>query len=232
MSAHHYPGFLIAIEGIDGSGKTTQAHMVQDKIQARKLTVIRTKEPTTGYWGQILRDSAVTGRLSLQEEVEGFIKDRQEHVAQVLNPELQAGHVVIVDRYYFSSMAYQGARGMDPDEIRRLNEAFAPEPDMLVVLDIAPEIGLERIRTRDDRANHFENTGTLTTAREIFRNIKKPYLYLLDGTEWPLTLRDRIVAEFTRLYTERIAAGLASASEEQMKAKLNATLALLGGDPI
>jgi len=55
---------------------------------------------------------------------------------------------------------------------------------------------------------------------------------LLDGTEWPLTLRDRIVAEFTRLYTERIAAGLASASEEQMKAKLNATLALLGGDPI
>jgi dTMP kinase len=232
MSAHHYPGFLIAIEGIDGSGKTTQAHMVQDKLQARKLTVIRTKEPTTGYWGQILRDSAVTGRLSLQEEVEGFIKDRQEHVAQVLNPELQAGHVVIVDRYYFSSMAYQGARGMDPDEIRRLNEAFSPEPDMLVVLDIAPEIALERIRTRDDRANHFENTGTLTTAREIFRNIKKPYFYLLDGTEWPLTLRDRIVAEFTRLYTERIAAGLASASEEQMKAKLNATLALLGGDPI
>ena len=70
----HLPGFLIAIEGIDGAGKTTQAHFVQERLAARKLAVIRTKEPTTGQWGQVLRDSALTGRLSLEEEIETFIK--------------------------------------------------------------------------------------------------------------------------------------------------------------
>ena len=67
------PGFLIAIEGIDGAGKTTQAHFVQERLQSRQLPVIRTKEPTMGHWGQTLRDSALTGRLSLDEEVEAFL---------------------------------------------------------------------------------------------------------------------------------------------------------------
>src|SRR6266516_7236313 len=97
---HHLPGFLIAIEGIDGAGKTTQAHFVQDRLLARRLTVVRTKEPTTGHWGQIVRDSALTGRLSIDEEVDTFIKDRKEHVSGVIEPALQQGHVVIVDRYY------------------------------------------------------------------------------------------------------------------------------------
>ncbi len=98
---HHLPGFLIAVEGIDGSGKTTQAHHVQAVLSARKLKVHRTKEPTTGQWGQVLRDSALTGRLSLEEEEETFIKDRKEHVETFIIPMLQEGHVVIVDRYYF-----------------------------------------------------------------------------------------------------------------------------------
>jgi len=61
MRHHHFPGFLIAIEGIDGAGKTTQAYYVQEALQARKLCVLRTKEPMTGTWGQVLRDSALTG---------------------------------------------------------------------------------------------------------------------------------------------------------------------------
>ena len=63
-NSHPFPGFLIAIEGIDGAGKTTLAHHVQEKLQARHFAVIRTREPTSGHWGQILRDSALTGRLS------------------------------------------------------------------------------------------------------------------------------------------------------------------------
>src|SRR5689334_21201910 len=99
---HHFPGFLIAIEGIDGAGKSTQAHHVQCALQDRKQRVIRTKEPTTGYFGQMLRDSALTGRLSIEEEVETFIKDRKQHVEEKINPALQEGMIVIVDRYYFS----------------------------------------------------------------------------------------------------------------------------------
>jgi dTMP kinase len=224
---HHFPGFLIAMEGIDGAGKTTQAHHVQSILQARKLTVIRTKEPTTGQWGQVLRDSALTGRLSLEEEVETFIKDRKEHVETKINPALKDGHIVIADRYYFSSMAYQGARGMNPEEIMNRNEQFAPEPDLLVVLDIDPKIGLERIRTRGDRANHFEKTGTLKKAREIFLGIKKPYLFRVDARDHPDTLRDLIVRQFSAIYAERIAQ-----STNTIKEKLNMTLSLFGGDPI
>lgn len=224
---HPYPGFLIAIEGIDGAGKTTQAHFVQEKLQARKLTVIRTKEPTTGHWGQMLRDSALTGRLSLQEEVETFIKDRQEHVETVIKPALHAGQIVIIDRYYFSTIAYQGARGWDTSDLLQKNEAFAPEPDLLVLLDIEPKVGLQRIRTRGDRANHFEKTGTLRRAREIFLNIKKPYLFLLDARQEPDVLCQLIVNQFSVISCNRIALSNASPLD-----KLNATLKIHGGNPL
>jgi dTMP kinase len=215
------------MEGIDGCGKSTQAHFVQERLQARKLCVIRTKEPTTGQWGQMLRDSALTGRLSLKEEVEAFIKDRKEHVETVINPALHEGHIVIVDRYYFSTMAYQGARGMDPEKLMRRNELFAPEPDLLVVFDLDPKLGLERIKTRGDRANHFERTGSLKRVRAIFNSIKKPYLCRLDATQEPKTLRDLIVRQFSAMYAERMAQ-----SHSTPKAKLKLMLALFGGDPV
>ena len=220
-------GFLIAIEGIDGSGKTTQAHFVQEHLQARKLPVIRTKEPTTGHWGQILRDSALTGRLSLDEEVDAFINDRKEHVEKVINPSLDAGHIVLVDRYYFSSMAYQGSRGMEPEEIMRRNELFAPEPDLLVVLDIDPKIGLKRIKTRGDRANHFEKTGTLRKAREIFNSIRKPYSYRVNADQQPEVIRNLIVRQFSAMYVEKIAK--AKIRPEEM---LNLTMKLFGAEPL
>jgi len=186
---------------------------------------MRTKEPTTGQWGQILRDSAVTGRLSLEEEVELFIKDRKEHVETKINPELAKGNIVIVDRYYFSSMAYQGARGMAADQIMCLNEQFAPEPDLLVLLDIDPKTGLRRIRTRGDRANHFEKTNTLKKARDIFINIQKPYLYKIDACQDPATITELIVHKFLSIYEERISQSKCTPPE-----KTNATLSLFGGD--
>lgn len=221
------------MEGIDGSGKTTQAHLVQCALQERKLPVIRTKEPTTGPWGQILRDSALTGRLSLAEEVEHFMRDRREHVETVINPALADGKIVIADRYYFSNAAYQGARalqagkGSTPEEIMQLNEQFAPEPDLLVLLDIDPKISLERIRTRGDRANHFEKTGALRKAREIFISINKPYKFKVDGRDHPENLRDSIVRQFSAMYAEQIAK-----SDNDVKQKLSLTLSLFGGDPL
>jgi dTMP kinase len=200
----HYPGFLIAIEGIDGAGKSTQARFLQEYLQARGFNVISTREPTSGPWGKILRDSATTGRLSIEEEVEAFMKDRREHVEGLIMPHLRAGDVVIVDRYYFSTAAYQGARGLDPAELMRRNEEFAPEPDLLVLLDSEVPEGLYRIRTRGDRANHFEKTDALSKARQIFLSIEKPYLCKLDARQDPQQLRNVIVREFVKRYEDRI----------------------------
>jgi dTMP kinase len=219
----YFPGFLIAIEGIDGTGKTTQAHFLQDKLTARNLRVIRTKEPTTGKWGQVLRDSALTGRLSLDEEVETFIKDRREHVETKIMPALKDGMIVIVDRYYFSTAAYQGARGMDPQELIRRNEEFAPEPDLLVLLDLDVAQGLERVRTRGDRANHFEQTDTLRRAREIFLSIKKPYLVTIDAQRDEKGICDDITRTFSLRYTECI-----TKSGMAVQDQLSETLRLFG----
>ena len=119
-----YSGFLVVIEGIDGAGKSTQARVLGEQLTARGHRVVLTREPTMGKWGKLLRESAETGRLSIEEEVEMFLKDRREHVEELILPRLREGCVVIVDRYYFSTAAYQGARGVDPQELLRRNEEF------------------------------------------------------------------------------------------------------------
>jgi hypothetical protein len=118
-------------------------------------------------------------------------------------------------------------RGHDTEDIRRRNEAFAPEPDLLVILDIEPKVSLRRIRMRGDRANHFEKTGTLKKSREIFLSIKKPYSYVLNANQEPEKLRDLIVRQFSAIFAEDIARSDGTPHE-----KLNATLSLFGGNPI
>ena len=199
-----FPGWLTVLEGIDGTGKTTQARLLHETLQARGFDALLSREPTTGRWGQMLRDSATTGRLSLEEEIDAFIRDRQEHVERTILPALRAGKIVIIDRYYFSSMAYQGARGHDPEDIRRRNEAFAPEPDLLLILDAPPETGLERIQRRGDRANEFEAAEALKKTRAIFRSIDKPYSFLLDARQPLVKVRELILRQFAAAYAEAI----------------------------
>lgn len=178
-------GVLIALEGIDGAGKTTQAERLEAALHSGSFNVLRTKEPTDGKWGRKLRESATTGRLSPDEELELFLKDRLEHVRMRIQPALDAGKIVLVDRYYFSTVAYQGARGLDPAEILKRNEEFAPCPDLLVVLDVAPQLGLQRIRQRGDKANAFEQEANLRMVAGVFLTMDFPYLTRIDGSASP-----------------------------------------------
>ena len=130
------------------------------------------REPTAGPWGKKVRESAASGRLSPEEELEYFLNDRRQHVEELIAPSLAAGKVVILDRYYFSTMAYQGARGFDPSEIRRQNEAFAPVPDRLLILDLDVDSALERIGARGDTANEFEKRDNLERCQEIFLSLR------------------------------------------------------------
>jgi dTMP kinase len=174
-------GFLVAIEGIDGAGKTTVARLLADFCKENKLAHIVSKEPTKGHFGKQIRDSALRGRLSIDEEVELLRKDRQEHVRNVIRPALDEEKIVLLDRYYFSTAAYQGAHGADADFILSSNEMFAPQPDLLVVLDVSPEMGINRIRHRGDTPNKFETMESLTKARQIFKHIDRPYKFEIDA---------------------------------------------------
>lgn len=165
-------GIFIVIEGIDGTGKSTQARRLGEWFIARGREVVLSREPTDQPWGKKLRESAATGRLSPEDELQYFLKDRRQHVEELISPALAAGKVVILDRYYFSSMAYQGSRGFDPAEIRRLNEEFAPKPDLLLILDLDVDTAHQRIGHRGDTANEFEKHESLTRCREIFLTLK------------------------------------------------------------
>jgi dTMP kinase len=175
-------GLFIVIEGIDGTGKSTQSKRLAEWFRSRGREVVLSREPTDGPWGKKLRESATTGRLSAEEELECFLNDRREHVEMSIKPALAEGKVVILDRYYFSTMAYQGARGFDPGEIRLRNEAFAPQPDLLLILDLSVESAHGRIGARGDTANEFEQRDTLSCCREIFLSLRdEPFACVIDA---------------------------------------------------
>lgn len=176
-------GLLIVIEGIDGTGKSTQARRLGEWFASKGREVVLSREPTDGPWGKKLRESAASGRLSPEDELEYFLKDRRQHVDEKIAPALAAGKVVILDRYYFSTMAYQGARGFDPAEIRRLNEEFAPLPDLLLILDLDVDSAHRRIGHRGDSANEFEKRDNLERCREVFLSLKdEPFVRIIDST--------------------------------------------------
>jgi dTMP kinase len=197
-------GLLIVFEGIDGAGKTTQAAALHSLLRAEGVPSLSTKEPTNGSWGTKIRRSAITGRMPVREELQAFIEDRKEHVQVEVAPALAAGTVVIIDRYYPSNVAYQGARGLDPVEVLRSN-AFAPVPDLLFVLDIDPKMGLGRVAARGDKADLFEKEDELERARDIFVNWARwnasvDGVHILDATR----PQSELTTEIAKIVFERL----------------------------
>jgi dTMP kinase len=175
-------GFLVVLEGIDGTGKSTQARALLRRLRAAGVPAARFREPSRGRWGREIRRLARTaGSVTPEEELELFVKDRRENVERNLKPALAAGKVVVLDRYYFSTVAYQGAKGLDPVRIRRLNERFAPRPDLVFILDLDPAGGLARIAGRGRRDELFEREDYLARVREIFRSFKGRKFVPLDA---------------------------------------------------
>ncbi len=180
---HQKQGLFIVIEGIDGTGKSTQAKMLADALTAIGHSVILDREPSDGPYGKLLRNSATTGRMTPQEELDLFHKDRRQHVNEVISPSLTEGKVVVLDRYYFSTMAYQGQRGFDSAELRATNETFAPAPDILFILDLPVDKALERIGVRGDTANEFEQRDALQFCRDTFLSVSdEPYAHVIDSS--------------------------------------------------
>lgn len=181
-------GTLICFEGIDGAGKSFQAKRLVSYLEDKSLDAVYLTEPTDGEWGRKIRDQAKRGvRETPEKEYLLFMRDRRENVRDNIAPTLERGGVIVLDRYYFSTIAYQGARGLDTERIREENEAFAPTPDALLFLDVPVATGLDRISRNRSGTTAFETADYLKRVREIFLDIVSSleYAVVIDGTRSP-----------------------------------------------
>lgn len=177
-------GHLIALEGVDGAGKTTQAGSLAAILARFGRRVLFTREPTYGPAGQRLRAYLSGGQrhLAPAEELALFQSDRREHVEQTIRPALQQGWVVITDRYYYSSAAYQGALGLDPQAILADSERFAPRPDLVVILTLPLEQAVARcLEGRGESLQVSEVPAYLEKVAALYDAFHGPHLRRLDA---------------------------------------------------
>jgi len=176
-------GSFVAFEGIDGSGKSTQVAALAEALASAGARVLATREPTAGATGRRIRAMATSGEsVAPEQELAWFVEDRREHVEQVIRPALAEGRVVICDRYFLSTVAYQGARGLDWQAILAASEREFPLPDLALVLEVDPATGLARTRLRGRPAEPaFEALDYLERVAAIFAAIDRPYVERLDA---------------------------------------------------
>ncbi|MCX8204888.1 MAG: dTMP kinase [Candidatus Nezhaarchaeota archaeon] len=158
-------GALIAIEGIDGAGNTTQAKLLVRWLKQRGLRALLTKEPTRGDVGRLIRRRIRQVLLNPLVDALLFAADRAEHVTKVIVPKIEQGFIVVTDRYVESSIAYQGAEGADISWLEAIN-SFAPKPSLVVILDLQPSQALARKRKPREG---FEQEEFLEKVRSILR---------------------------------------------------------------
>jgi dTMP kinase len=178
-------GFLLVLEGIDGVGKTTLSKSLNESLTRLGYSVVLSREPTNGLYGQKIRESAKAGRLPLEEELNLFVEDRKEHIEKIIRPALNTGKIVILDRYYFSTMAYQGARGASMEKIARIHNEFAIDPNLIVLLQIDVDKALSRIAQSREGTDLFENKEYLQKVSDHYESIIHPNIFKVDANQPP-----------------------------------------------
>ena len=173
-------GKLIVIEGIDGSGKSTCAKNLAEKLNSINIKTIYTFEPTHSHYGAKLRDGMLSEDLDAEEELLLFVKDRKEHIEYMIKPALEEGYFIILDRYFYSSIAYQGAKGIDINRIINLHKDFIIKPDIVFIFHLPIDIALNRIISKRGIADRFENETYLKKVDKIFHSFNEPFIYHID----------------------------------------------------
>jgi dTMP kinase len=164
---------FVAIEGLDGSGGTTQARLLATWLERQGTEVVLTREPSDGLVGRFIRKAlepaSEHGRLGEGVLPYLFAADRRDHVDTVVVPALQRGAAVVSDRYYHSSLAYQ-APVIGFAAVAALNDSF-PAPDVTVLLDLDAETCLERVRARGGAPERFEALDRLREIQDAYESV-------------------------------------------------------------
>ncbi|MGC8764958.1 MAG: dTMP kinase [Brevinematia bacterium] len=169
-------GSFIVFEGIEGCGKTTQAILLAERLKRESHNVVLTREPGGTDFGEKIRNLLLhSDEVSSITELFLFLADRKEHIEKLIKPSLQNGKIVISDRYFYSTLAYQiGGRGMDKGFVEDLNRAVVNDvvPDLVFYLDITVEEAF--IRKSNSKLDRIEKESL-----EFHQNIRNHYLKIL-----------------------------------------------------
>lgn len=173
-------GLFIVLEGLDGAGKTTIAKLLCESLGGRGYKTLYTYEPTDSEVVRVVKSNYSQVRDPYIDALT-FALDRLLHTKAKIKPALEQGYVVISDRYYYSSVAYQGAGGADPQWVLEVNK-YALKPDLAFYIDIDPETALQRKRGQISRFPEFEELEYLARVRNIYlRLVEAGLLISVDG---------------------------------------------------
>ncbi|MDA5094968.1 dTMP kinase [Aliiroseovarius sp. KMU-50] len=180
MTESNGVGLFISFEGIDGSGKSTQARLLADHLRAMGHDVVLTREPGGSPGAEEIRALVLQGdpdRWSAETELLLFTAARRDHLERLIRPALAEGKIVITDRFADSSRIYQGTRSGDlRDTVDKLHELMiGQEPDLTFLIDMDPETGLARAKGRGGDEERFEDFGA-----DLQKLMRKGFLALAE----------------------------------------------------
>ena len=171
-------GYFISFEGVDGSGKSTQIQKLADFLRSLGFDIVVTREPGGSIGGEEIRKLLLQGdvdRWSAETEILLFTAARRDHLERIILPAMKNGQIVICDRFTDSTRMYQGMRGPKLKKLVDMldKEVIGHDPDLTILIDIDPEIGLRRAKSRKTVEERFEDFGL-----ELQKKMRKGFLDL------------------------------------------------------
>ncbi|XDD49420.1 dTMP kinase [Leptospira sp. WS92.C1] len=192
---------FIVFEGIDGSGKSTLCKSVTELLLKKEIPAVAFTEPTHLETGKILR-KFLRGEIDLNEnqQIEAFLADREESLKQNILPSLCEGKNVLLDRYLYSTAAYQSGANFSPEDILKKNlEKNFKIPDLLFYLDLKPKVALERLSRRKGEKERFETLVQLEKIHAAYEKILPKNTIYINAENGP----DQIALECFRIFLQR-----------------------------
>ncbi|MCL4365596.1 dTMP kinase [Candidatus Marsarchaeota archaeon] len=183
---------FISFEGIDGSGKTTQAKLIYDELRKNHKCVL-TREPTQGDIGNFVKKLIKRKKINPMAAQLLFAADRSFHLENLIKPKLKSNNIVVTDRYYLSTIAYGKASGLNESWLELVNSRFL-KPDITFVFDIDPKVAIRRIESRRKGTAYFEKLKFLKTTRNVYRRLARQHgCYMIDGSQDIETIKELLL---------------------------------------